>query len=384
MRSRPSQVLLFAALSLVLHIAWVWLAPSAPTPPRDRGPAWLDMELEVADRPAPSPIPETVPTESTAVAEPVAATPAHSPSTAAPSSPARASRQPATVRRAAPEPTATPSASPAPVAASTAPAAVAQTTERPIAPNISARAAAISFEAATPSDPLRCNAARGAQDRAACDRAEAEARNGAAQAALSNDLKAVARLVPHLKPRDKPELRARSDGSYGYQGHVFEAVVREDGSVAFADKAVKAQVLSSSAPLTIVADINDVVERDVLGRELYSAEKQWFLDQTRELRGELSARFHAKEQQQARRALERALQEIVDGSATSLQQKHAAIFALWLDCGEDDEARAHRRAVEGFVKRYLPAGSALAFQPEELQQLNAGRRRLQQFSPYPG
>jgi hypothetical protein len=252
------------------------------------------------------------------------------------------------------------------------------------AQNLSPRAAAISFDTATPAPALRCNAPRGAREQAQCDAAESEARANAAQNTLSSDLRAVAKAVPHLAPRERPELRARSDGSYDYAGHVFDALVRADGSVAFADNVERAQLGPTYTQLTVVADVNDIVEKHVLGRELYSAEKQWFLDQTRELRAELSARFRAREQQQARRALEVALQKIVEDASSTLQQKHAAIFALWLDCGEDDDARAHRQAVEAFVRRYLQQGSSLGFGQSEIEQLNGQRRGLQQFQPYAG
>jgi hypothetical protein len=159
-------------------------------------------------------------------------------------------------------------------------------------------------------------------------------------------------------------------------------VVRPDGKVEFRDTSIRPELRPSFIPFVVVADLNDVVERDVLGRELYSAEKQWLLDETRELREKLATDARRRELLDANRALERTLHGILDDQALSVAQKHEAVFLLWQDCGEDAEAQAHRRAVDSFVKRYMPKDSALGFGATELARFNSARVKLQRFEPY--
>ena len=163
---------------------------------------------------------------------------------------------------------------------------------------------------------------------------------------------------------------------------MFQALLRPDGQVEFADTAEQAQLRFSLTPLRVVADVNDIVERQILGRELYSAEKQWFLEQTRELRLQLSAEARRRELLQAKRALERTLQELLSDHALSMSQRHEAVFLIWQDCGEDAQQQAHRHAVEAFVRRYMPQDSELGFPAEELQRFNNERGSLQKFEPY--
>jgi hypothetical protein len=187
-----------------------------------------------------------------------------------------------------------------------------------------------------------------------------------------------------LRAREHPKLKRRSDGSYAYDGHVFQAVVRSDGNVEFRDNAIEGELRVSPVPFVFTADLNDLVERHVLGRELYSAEKQWLLEETRELRNQLAGEYRRREQQGANRELERVLQSLLDDSKLSLTKKHEAIFLLWQDCGEDAQAASHRKVVDSFVRRYMPKGSALGFLADELEHFNASRGRLQKFEPYAG
>jgi hypothetical protein len=229
---------------------------------------------------------------------------------------------------------------------------------------------------------LRCGA-RAAEGLNDCEPSEAQT-GQAAQAALSRDLNAVASHVPHLQKREPPVLKRRSDGSYAYEGGVFQAVVRPDGKVEFRDTSIRAELRPSWVPFVVVADLNDLVEHEVLDRELYSAEKQWLLNETRELREKLAGEARRRERLEANRELERTLRGIVDDPALTVAQKHEAIFLIWQDCGEDADAQAHRRAVDNFVRRYLPQGSALAFHSDELDRMNSTRPTLQPFQPYAG
>jgi hypothetical protein len=263
-----------------------------------------------------------------------------------------------------------PSAEPARVAVATPPVL-----------NLSARAAALTLNSAVRDLPAaRCSAERAAQSPATCAASE----EAAAQATLDRNLQAAASNIPHLKAREKPVLKPRSDGSYDYDGHVYRARVLRDGQVEFADNGTQAELRPSLIPFKVTGDISDLVERHVLGKELYSAEKLWFLDQTRELRDKLATAYRLEEAARARRELEKQLQRILEDRALDAAQKHGALFALWQDCGDDGQAEATRRQVESFVQRFMPRGSDLGFTQDELDRMNAQRAGMRQFRPYAG
>jgi hypothetical protein len=375
---RPGSVLLFAALSLALHLAWVTWMPELQRP----SPAethWVELSFEEA-APAAAPVVEAAPVIETAPTpqiEVAKAQPRERAQTSRPKPPARESAVPVEPTAAetpptAPEPTAAPRAEASPAA----PSGVA----KPLA--ILPRSAALSLDAFVQGSALRCGQ-RATGEQKDCE-PTSEQSGQAAQSALTRDLNGVARHVPHLKPREHPVLKRRSDGSYSYENGVFQATVRPDGKVEFRDTSIRSELHVSWVPFTVVADLNDVVERDLLGRELYSAEKQWLLDETRELREKLAGDARRRELLDANRALERTLRGILDDQALSIAQKHEAVFLLWQDCGEDAQAQAHRRAVDSFVQRYMPKDSTLGFRAEELVRFNTSRPRLQRFEPYAG
>jgi hypothetical protein len=372
---RAGSVTLFAAISLALHVIWVLLAPRGE---RQIQPAahWVEVSFETeppaslqaasaADEPSqPEPEPSVV--------QPKAAKP--EPRLGKEQLSKAAPRPQTKAIELAPQPEAAqPSAAEPPQLAAAEPGPVQPVAPKPL--SIMPRAAALSLDAFAPASSLRCG-----NRQSDCPVSQEQA----AQAALTRDLNAAAHSVAHLKAREHAKLKRRSDGSYAYDGHVFKAVVRPDGNVEFRDNAVQGEIRVSPVPFVFTADLNDVVERHVLGRELYSAEKQWLLEETRELRDQLAGEFRRREQQGANRELERTLQSVLGDSTLTLARKHEEIFSLWEGCGEDGQAQAHRHAVVRFVKRYLPKGSALGFLAEELEHFNTSRGRLQKFEPYAG
>jgi hypothetical protein len=366
----------FAVISLALHLAWVAWMPEAPRaiPVASH---WVEMSFEMpAEAPAP-PAPAALQVEPQQVAAMPMQPNAERAQKRKLAQPSKVELQPLQ-----PQPPAEPALQPAPTQplAEAEPAATNSSgAVKPLA--LSPRSAALSFEALGQATALRC--AERTQGQNDCAPTQAET-GRAAQAALTRDLNAVASSVPHLRAREHPVLRRRSDGSYAYEGGVFQAVVRPDGKVEFRDTSIRAELRPSLIPFVVIADLNDVVERDVLDRELYSAEKQWLMDETRELREQLASESRRRELLDANRALERTLRGILDDNALSAAQKHESLFLLWQDCGEDAQAQAHRRAVDSFVRRYMPQGSALGFRDQELEHFNTARAGLQKFEPYAG
>lgn len=215
---------------------------------------------------------------------------------------------------------------------------------------------------------------------AAPDGCGADEAESLAPARLQHSLEASARTLRHLSPRPPPRLRRQNDGSYRYQGISFNAHVERSGHVAFEE--VKGS--AALAPLAIVGtfDLTDTIEHELLGKERYSSEKRWFLEQTAALRAELADSARAEERMAGRRALELELERIVSDPATGSEQKRAQVFALWQECGDDEQARQTQRSVEAFVRRRMPQGSRLGYAEDELRHLNETRIGLRAFLPY--
>jgi hypothetical protein len=143
----------------------------------------------------------------------------------------------------------------------------------------SPRAVALSIVPPTAATPepaagLHCSADRQQNPSATCSDSSAEAR---AQAELDRNVREIAKTIPHLKQREKPQLQRKSDGTYEYAGHVFIATIGRDGQVNFADGAAKYALQPSMVPVRITMDVNDLAN-SLQHKELYTEEKRWFLE----------------------------------------------------------------------------------------------------------
>lgn len=214
----------------------------------------------------------------------------------------------------------------------------------------------------------------------AADSCETDEASSLAPERLQRSLEASARTLRHLAPRPSPRLRRQNDGSYRYQGISFNAHVERSGHVSFEE--VKGSVALGPLGIGGWFDLTDTIEHGLLGKERYSSEKRWFLEQTAALRAELAESAREAEGMAARRALELELERIVSDAATDPEQKRAQVFALWQECGDDAQARQTQRAVETFVRRRMPQGSRLGYSEDALRRLNEARVGLRAFSPY--
>jgi hypothetical protein len=187
---------------------------------------------------------------------------------------------------------------------------------------------------------------------------------------LQSGLQLDATTIPHLAPRDPPRLRRKTDGTYAYRGHVFAATIRPDGSVAFEDR----------TPL-FSFDLTDIVEKHILGKQLYTAEKLWFLEQTAGLRAQLEQEERRESIARAERRLKARLLHVLRRPVDT-QQIQRAIFELWEECADDETGWAGQRIIEAFVREQLPEGSQWAYSHATLDALNARRSHRRAFAPY--
>jgi hypothetical protein len=380
MRLGRSGLALFAVASVLLHLAlWLRMPDRRELPSETLAPPQIEFSVIA---PNPLPAPADAKAESPAPPPTAATPPARSKrhesqpqptAAAAPATPALAptvptSAEPATLEPAQPASVASAAAPDSTAPASTAPAAPSHPAAIDISPRTAANTLANSLE------PSRvCNP----RSQAAADRCEPRVERPSAQEELTRSLQQSAHTLAHLTKREAPQLQREADGGYRFTGRVFSARIGVDGQVAFDDKP-GVQLGSGGASLGF--DLNDAVE-SLMKHQLYTAEKRWFLDQTAAVREQLADAFRVAELARAKRYLEQALERIAAGSDDTAH-KHAAVFALWQNCGDDADAANVRRVVEAFVRRRMPEDSALGFDAAELGRLNADRSGMRRFDPY--
>lgn len=287
-------------------------------------------------------------------------------------------------------PAATGEATPAPVEATASemaihaeadpqPSAAPHTTWQPRKFNLSAQRAASSMVDDLEMPARACNPRAPSDSAAACS---PEQRAASIKRELDLGFRQAANAPAYKQKREPPELHRQGDGSYRYDGHVFTARIRDDGHVEFFDGTAGIDGPSKiGVGVSGHFDLNDAIEGG-MGKELYTSEKRWFLEQTTELREKLTAAARTKENQAARRMLERALERILGAPELDPAHKRERILALWEDCGDDAESADTRRVVEVFVRTRMPEGSELGFSRPELERFNRVRTGSRAFDPY--
>jgi hypothetical protein len=197
---------------------------------------------------------------------------------------------------------------------------------------------------------------------------------------LQRSLSDAAGHIAHLEQRPAPRLHHGTDGNYRYEGPVFTALIGQDGSVTFVDRP-PVELGPIPIPLSGSFDLNDAIEKQ-LGKELYPAEKRWFLEHTAELRRSLSDSAQARSLARGALHLRGQLELIAEDGGLPAVRKRELIFELWDDCAPDDVGEQAQRIVEQFIRDRMPSGSALAYDPAELAQLNRRRASPRPFDPY--
>jgi len=176
-------------------------------------------------------------------------------------------------------------------------------------------------------------------------------------------------LVAAQDARDGHELAQDGDG-YKAEHETWKGRVDPDGNVHFQDKPT--------------FDATDALMR-AHGEDPYAAQKQKFLDDTREERFQIGKRY---EHQQLARSAELAQQTLtwIWSQTTDTRERKQAVFELWDACAEsgDDElvtgGKAARAMIVGYIRAHL--AGADAYTPAELAELNAHRASAATFAPY--
>ncbi|MDQ3340934.1 MAG: hypothetical protein M4D80_37735 [Myxococcota bacterium] len=175
---------------------------------------------------------------------------------------------------------------------------------------------------------------------------------------------------------------------------VFVAQVDRDGSVKIKDtKNLQAELsLNPAKLLSGRFDVTDYLMRKTKN-DPYASRKLKFLDETRDERVEIGKQWRQQQLQQTTQIIRKNLSRAW-AQSSDLAARKQALFELWDEIVEpksrDDLAdevlveasRAARRAVVGFIKAHLPAGSAHAYSESELIAFNAKKQSSSKFAPY--
>jgi len=152
----------------------------------------------------------------------------------------------------------------------------------------------------------------------------------------------------------------------------------EDGSIAgFADP---------SSGILGKFDLTNQLMRAV-GQNPYRYEQHRLAEETRE---ERICRMKAAQEQNEREALFRLSGQLATiwNETSPVDLKRNLLFSLWDECREEStdagtvSALAYQATIESFIRKHLPAGSALAFTNTELASLNQRRTSSRKFDPY--
>lgn len=198
------------------------------------------------------------------------------------------------------------------------------------------------------------------------------------EASLSRGLRTEIMARPWLS-HTSPRLVRSPDGAQVYTGHAFTATIRPDGSVDFADRgAVDAEGMIRGEPMRF--DMADMAMRSA-GQDPYSAEREWFMEETEEVRAALEAAEAERLRAEAMRRVPGRL-ALMWSRATPASIRRRAIFRMWDECDEQGDGATVRAQVIAFVREAIPELSEEAFTVEELRRWNAERESEAPFEPY--
>lgn len=179
--------------------------------------------------------------------------------------------------------------------------------------------------------------------------------------------------------RTHPELVQRPDGTLEYRGHAFTARIAQDGSVRFSDRGgIQADEMLQGGPARF--DLTDLAMQG-RGQDPYAAERQWFMDETEEVRERLETAAREQERTQALQRAPGRIAQIWSGASPAFVRRRR-LFQEWDSCEEEGDGVTVRRQIVQFIRENLPSGSADAFTTEELRRFNAERESHAEFDPY--
>lgn len=175
------------------------------------------------------------------------------------------------------------------------------------------------------------------------------------------------------------ELIPEKGGGFKCESRNFIAHIKPDGSLEFENRFP----IGFNKGGTFSFDLTDLAMRGAK-QDPYYAEKRRFMEFSDKVRNDLRKKAIQEKNENALSSLSQSLHSIWN-SGRSSSDRRREIFEKWSEASDDKEdvvGRKSRRAIEDFIRTYLPAGSPDAYPAEELSRIASERQGLPAFDPY--
>jgi hypothetical protein len=207
---------------------------------------------------------------------------------------------------------------------------------------------------------------------------------GVRPAAPYADGPAGAFLGPLKKPGESDSerrypLKPGANGSLVYEAPQFSAVVAPDGTVTFQDR----RLAYSARKSTFTFDLSDEFARELAHGTAYPYPKANFLAATFTRRTAMAAEVNSRQMRAARAELSRQLDGLWDDTRYRRRERRRIVFLLWQELDRSTaDGRSTAAAIEAWIRKRLPRGSADAYNDQELDAYSQERRGAPAFNPY--
>ena len=195
---------------------------------------------------------------------------------------------------------------------------------------------------------------------------------------------AGALLGPLKKPGESdPErrypLKPGANGSLTYEAPQFSAVVAPDGTVTFHDR----RLAYSARKSTFSFDLSDEFARELAHGTAYPYPKANFLAATFTRRTAMAAEVNSRQMGAARAELPHQLDTLWNDTRYRRRERRRIVFLLWQELDRSTaDGRSTATAIEAWIRKRLPRGSADAYTDQELDAYAHERRGAPAFNPY--
>jgi hypothetical protein len=226
---------------------------------------------------------------------------------------------------------------------------------------------------------------RGVAAEAAVPAARSEAPDGGVSRAVPRENGPPgAFLGPLKKPGDSdPErrypLKPGANGSLVYEAPQFSAVVAPDGTVTFHDLRID----YSARKAAFSFDLSDEFVREFGHGTSNPYAKADFLAATFKRRTAMAAEVNSRQMRAARTALPLQLDALWGDTRYRRRERRRIVFLLWQEVDKSSaDGRSTAAAIEAWIRKRLPRGSADAYNDQELDAYSHERRGEPAFNPY--
>ncbi len=184
--------------------------------------------------------------------------------------------------------------------------------------------------------------------------------------------------APRVTKKAPTELPGTMRGPGG-----VTAMVDEDGAIHFREPSATVRGPSeTNLGLSGGFDLTDRVMR-MAGMDPYAATKRKMAEDTHEQRVCMARRAQHAREAQALLDLSTKVRAIAGRSDWAPEKRRRIIFEIWDECDDESDYAAMARAtIAAIIREALPAGSDLAYSPQELLALNSRRSSHLEFAPY--